>query len=64
MQTNDLAKWELRIGEFRVLYNVDTQVRIVEIQRIGEKRGNTFFFQGGKKIYDNLELSCFSRKEW
>lgn len=49
MQINNLAKWELRIGEFRVLYNVDTQVRIVEIQRIGEKRGNTFFFQGRKK---------------
>jgi mRNA-degrading endonuclease RelE of RelBE toxin-antitoxin system len=46
MQVNAYAEWELRIGDVRVLYNVDTQVRIVEIQRIGEKRGNTFFFRG------------------
>jgi len=36
----------LRIENFRVLYDVDQQVRIVEIQRIGEKQGNRFFFRG------------------
>lgn len=46
MRRNEYAAWELRIGDFRVLYNVDTQVHIVEVQRIGEKRGNTFFFRG------------------
>jgi hypothetical protein len=38
--------FSLRIGEFRVLYNVDEQVRIVAIQRIGEKRRDEFFFRG------------------
>jgi mRNA-degrading endonuclease RelE of RelBE toxin-antitoxin system len=38
----------LRIGDFRVLYNVDDQVLIVDIQRIGEKRGNAIFFEGRK----------------
>jgi mRNA-degrading endonuclease RelE of RelBE toxin-antitoxin system len=41
-----ITEWELRVGEFRVFYNVDDQVRIVEIKRVGEKRGNLFFFRG------------------
>jgi mRNA-degrading endonuclease RelE of RelBE toxin-antitoxin system len=48
MRLNDKAEWELRLGNYRVLYNVGVQVRIVEIQRIGEKRGNAFFFRGRK----------------
>jgi mRNA-degrading endonuclease RelE of RelBE toxin-antitoxin system len=48
MRSNDVAEWELRIGDCRVLYTVGAQVRIVEIQRIGEKRGNAFFFRGRK----------------
>ncbi len=46
MRSNTIAAWELRIGNFRVLYDVDKEVSIVEIQRIGEKRGNAFFFRG------------------
>jgi mRNA-degrading endonuclease RelE of RelBE toxin-antitoxin system len=46
MRPNNTAEWELRVGEFRVLYNVDEQVLIVEIQRVGRKQGNTFFFRG------------------
>lgn len=48
MRQNDKADWELRIGDYRILYMVGVQVRIVEIQRIGEKRGNAFFFRGRK----------------
>lgn len=48
MRLNEIAEWELRISDFRVLYTVDVQVRIVEIQRIGAKRGNAFFFRGRK----------------
>lgn len=48
MRPNALAEWELRISDYRVLYTVEAQVQIIEIQRIGEKRGNTFFFRGRK----------------
>lgn len=48
MRQNDKADWELRIGDYCILYMVGVQVRIVEIQRIGEKRGNAFFFRGRK----------------
>ncbi|KKJ00699.1 type II toxin-antitoxin system RelE family toxin [Prochlorothrix hollandica] len=46
MRTNPIATWELRLGDFRVLYNVGEAVSIVEIQRIGEKRGSQFLFRG------------------
>ena len=48
LRPNTTAAWELRIGNFRVLYDVDAQVGIVEIKRIGEKRSNEFFFRGHK----------------
>ena len=46
LRPNVLAIWELRIGDFRVLYDVAIEVRIVAVKRIGEKRGNAFFFRG------------------
>lgn len=49
LRPNSVAEWELRIGDFRVLYNVDQQVCIVEIRRIGEKRRNEFFFRGQRE---------------
>ncbi|MEM6252852.1 MAG: type II toxin-antitoxin system RelE/ParE family toxin [Cyanobacteria bacterium P01_D01_bin.156] len=49
MRENAVAEWELRISEFRVLYDVDNEVRIVEIRRIAEKQNNAFFFQGKRE---------------
>lgn len=49
LRSNATAEWELRIGDFRVLYDVDEQVRIVDIERVGLKRGNAFFFRGKKE---------------
>ncbi|MCB1194090.1 MAG: hypothetical protein KDK90_26880 [Leptospiraceae bacterium] len=46
LRTNSTAEWELRIGDFRVFYNVFGKIYIVEIERIGEKFGNRIFFQG------------------
>ncbi|MDY6938809.1 MAG: addiction module toxin RelE [Cyanobacteriota bacterium] len=43
---NSIAQWELRIAEFRVFYNVEEQVKIVEIQRVGKKERNIFLFRG------------------
>lgn len=42
----DIAEWELRIGVFRVFYNLDEVIQIVSIERIGEKQNNTVFFRG------------------
>ncbi|NJL23124.1 MAG: type II toxin-antitoxin system RelE/ParE family toxin [Leptolyngbyaceae cyanobacterium SM1_3_5] len=45
----DIAEWELRVGSFRVFYNVDETVQIVSIERIGEKPNNSIFFRGQEK---------------
>lgn len=49
LRSNATADWGLRLGDFRILYTVDVQVQIVEIQRVGEKRRNAFFFRGRKE---------------
>lgn len=41
----EISEWELRIGEFRVLYDADEIVRIVRIERIGYKPNNTLYFR-------------------
>ncbi len=43
-----VADWELRIGIYRVYYNVDESVQIVAIERIGDKPNNTAFFRGSR----------------
>jgi mRNA-degrading endonuclease RelE of RelBE toxin-antitoxin system len=40
MRPNPIASWELRLGDYRVLYDVDEDPRVVTVQVIGEKRGN------------------------
>jgi len=50
LRENSLADWELRIGKFRVFYDIDdNNVRIVFIIAIGLKEGNRLFI-GGKRF--------------
>ncbi len=42
----EIGEWELRVGEYRVIYNVDTVIRIVRIERIGSKPNNILNFRG------------------
>jgi mRNA-degrading endonuclease RelE of RelBE toxin-antitoxin system len=46
MRPNPVAGWELRLGDYRILYDVDNSARVVTIQAIGEKRGNRLLVQG------------------
>jgi mRNA-degrading endonuclease RelE of RelBE toxin-antitoxin system len=46
LEANPVAGWELRLGDFRVLYNVDEAERVVTVHIIGEKDGNRFLVQG------------------
>jgi mRNA-degrading endonuclease RelE of RelBE toxin-antitoxin system len=41
-----LAEWELRIGIFRVFYDVDEENDLVKIEAVGYKQGNTLFVHG------------------
>ena len=46
LRPNAVAGWELRLGDFRVLYDVDAMRHSVTIQVIGLKRGNRLIVQG------------------
>lgn len=43
---NELAEWELRIGELRVFYDVDEKAQTVQIEAIGYKEGNRLYVNG------------------
>jgi len=46
LRSNPIAGWELRLGDYRVLYDVDETNRTVTIQVVGEKQGNRLLVQG------------------
>jgi mRNA-degrading endonuclease RelE of RelBE toxin-antitoxin system len=49
LRPNDVAEWELRVGKFRVLYNVDNSTLTVRIEVIGFKVGNLLFVRGKRR---------------
>ena len=46
LRPNRLAEWELRIGDFRVFYDVDLEKTLVKIEAIGYKDGSMLFVHG------------------
>ncbi len=48
LRPNETAEWELRLGDYRVIYDVYEVVRIVSIEAVGLKIGNVYRF-GGKE---------------
>lgn len=50
LRPNNVANWELRIGKFRVFYNVDVERLNVSIEAIGFKVGNVLFIRGKKRF--------------
>ncbi len=42
----EVSEWELRIGQFRILYDADETVLVVRVERIGHKPNNTLQFRG------------------
>ena len=46
LRPNEIANWELRIGRFRVLYNIDDKAQMVSIEAVGFKIGDLLFIRG------------------
>ena len=46
LRPNDLAKWELRLGSYRVFYDVDEAVTSVKVKAIGRKEHNKLMIRG------------------
>ena len=46
LRENAVANWELRVGAFRVLYDIDLEEMLVKIKTVAEKKGNKYFVRG------------------
>lgn len=46
LRPNALAEWELRVGNFRIFYDVNADDSLVSIEAVGEKQGNKLFIHG------------------
>jgi mRNA-degrading endonuclease RelE of RelBE toxin-antitoxin system len=53
LRANPLATWELRVGQFRVFYNVEDEKLIVIVIAIGIKDRNLPTSTGRSFIYEN-----------
>jgi mRNA-degrading endonuclease RelE of RelBE toxin-antitoxin system len=46
LRPNDLSSWEMRVGAFRVFYDVDEEQREVTIKAVGAKEHNRLRIRG------------------
>jgi mRNA-degrading endonuclease RelE of RelBE toxin-antitoxin system len=46
LRPNEVAEWELRIGKFRVFYDVHEALKVVKIEAVGYKIGSRLFIHG------------------
>lgn len=46
LRPNPLSRWELRVGEFRVFYDVVEDSQVVQIKAMGYKEHNKLFIHG------------------
>ena len=46
LEPNDVADWELRVGVYRVFYDVDVVAQAVKIKAIGHKEHNVLYIRG------------------
>lgn len=46
LRENPIATWELRVGKYRVFYEVDDEERVVIIVSIGHKEHNMLYIRG------------------
>ena len=50
LRENPIATWELRVGKYRVFYEVDRASQVVSIVSIGHKEHNVLFIRGKEVI--------------
>ncbi len=49
LEPNNLSKWELRIAEYRIFYDIDETIKTVKVKAVGWKRHNQLLI-GGKEF--------------
>ncbi len=46
LRDNPVASWELRVGKFRVFYEVDDPARLIVVVSVGHKEHNVLIIRG------------------
>lgn len=46
LRENPIATWELRVGKFRVFYDVDESKRVVAVVSVGHKEHDVLLIRG------------------
>ncbi|PYV65609.1 MAG: plasmid stabilization protein ParE [Acidobacteria bacterium] len=46
LRPNELAEWEIRIGDFRVFCDFDQENKLVKIEAVGYKKRSQLFIRG------------------
>jgi mRNA-degrading endonuclease RelE of RelBE toxin-antitoxin system len=46
LRPNELSEWELRVGNFRVFYDVDKEEQVISIRVLGQKTGSRLTING------------------
>ncbi|WP_129627525.1 type II toxin-antitoxin system RelE family toxin [Candidatus Oscillochloris fontis] len=50
LRPNQLARWELRAGSYRIFYDVLVEDTVVSILAVGYKEGNTLYIRGKEYV--------------
>jgi mRNA-degrading endonuclease RelE of RelBE toxin-antitoxin system len=53
LRPNDLSAWELRVGIYRIFYDVEEERTIVTVKAIGWKDHNRLFIRGKEYLLEN-----------
>ena len=46
LRNNPIARWELKVGKFRVFYEIDADEAFVTIVSVGHKEHNVLYIRG------------------
>lgn len=46
LRENRIAQWELKVGKYRVFYEIDPHAHIVTIVSVGHKEHNVLYIRG------------------
>ena len=53
LRPNDLSAWELRVGKYRIFYDVEEESATVRVKAIGWKDHNRLFLRGKEYLLEN-----------
>jgi mRNA-degrading endonuclease RelE of RelBE toxin-antitoxin system len=53
LRPNDLSAWELRVGIYRIFYDVEEEHATVYVKAIGWKEHNRLFIRGKEYLLEN-----------